>query len=308
MKEGEASQTADLATAWRALESHKPESERVCYDPYAKYFLGGIFGIIAESRLLTNIALWYAEKVGSGGFSNKVLSTRYIDDRLKVCINDGIKQLVNLGAGYDTRAYRFNELRGKVKVFEVDHPDTQRAKIEEVRKLFGKLPEHVVYVPVDFESERLDMKLFESGYRKDLKTFFIWEAVTMYITPQGVDETLAFVANNSGEGSSIVFDYLYKSVVDGTCELKGAKEARQQVARRGEGWKFGIDEGTIHKFLDQRGFLPIQIANGGFLRNTYFKGKNEKREVFQWFEYVHAQVKSHGSIDGRARREENPRD
>jgi methyltransferase (TIGR00027 family) len=294
MRKGQASQTADLATAWRALESQKPESERVCYDPYAKYFLGGIFGIIAKSRLLTNIALWYAEKVGSGAFSNKVLSTRYIDDRLKVCINDAIRQLVNLGAGYDTRAYRFNELRGKVKVFEVDHPDTQRAKTEKVKKIFGAFPEHVVYVPVDFEKEKLDRRLFESGYRKDLKTMFIWEAVTEYITPEAVDETLAFVASNSGEGSSIVFDYLYKSVVDGTCELKGAREAREELARRGEGYRFGVDEGTIHEFLDQRGFLPIQIANGEFLRNTYFKGKNEKREVFQWVEYVHAKVKPHG--------------
>jgi methyltransferase (TIGR00027 family) len=293
MRKGQASQTADLATAWRALESQKPESERVCSDPYAKYFLGGIYGIIAKSRLLTNIAMWYANKVGPGAFSNKVLSTRYIDDRLKVCIDDGIKQLVNLGAGYDTRAYRFNELREKVKVFEVDHQDTQRAKIEKVKKLFGALPEHVVYVPVDFEKEKLDRRLFESEYKKDLKTMFIWEAVTEYITPQAVDETLAFVATNSGEGSSIVFDYIYKSVVDGTCELKMAKEAREALARRGEGYKFGIEEGTIHKFLDQRGFLPIQIANWEYLKDTYFRGKNESREVLQWLEYVHAKVKPH---------------
>ena len=178
MKKGQASRTADLATAWRAAESEKPESERVCYDPYAKYFLGGMYGILGKSRLLAKIAIWYSDKVGPGAFSNKVLSTRYIDDRLKVCINDGIKQLVILGAGYDTRAYRFNDLRGKVKVFEVDHPDTQRAKMEKVKRIFGAFPEHVVYVPVDFEKEKLDRRLSESGYKKDLKTLFILEAVT----------------------------------------------------------------------------------------------------------------------------------
>jgi flagellar biogenesis protein FliO len=69
------------------------------------------------------------------------------------------------------------------------------------------------------EKEKLDRRLFESGYKKELKTLFIWEAVTEYMTSQAVDETLAFVSQNSGEGSSIVFDYIYKSVVDGTCKL-----------------------------------------------------------------------------------------
>ncbi len=124
-----------------------------------------------------------------------------------------------------------------------------------------------------------------------MKTLFIWEAVTEFITPQAVDETLAFVANSSGEGSSIVFDYLYKSVVDGTSQLKGAKESREGLARRGEAYMFGIEEGTITDFLSQRGFLPIEIANGEFLKNAYFKGKNENRVVLQWVEYVHASVK-----------------
>jgi len=133
--------------------------------------------------------------------------------------------------------------------------------------------------------------LFESGYKKDLKTLFILEAVTEFITPQAVDETLAFVSNNSGEGSSIVFDYLYKSVVDGTSQLKCAKESREALARRGEAYKFGLEEGTIRDFLFQRGFLPIEIANWEFLKNAYFKGKNENRVVLQWVEYVHAKVK-----------------
>jgi methyltransferase (TIGR00027 family) len=294
MKKGKASQTADLAAAWRAAESQKPESERVCYDPYAKCFLGGVYSLLGKSRLLTKVAMWYSDKVGPGASSNKVLSTRYIDDRLQACIDDGMKQLVILGAGYDSRAYRFNELREKVKVFEVDHPDTQRAKIEKVRKLFGALPEHVVYVPVDFEKEKLDSRLSESSYRKDLKTLFIWEAVTSYITTQAVDETLAFVANNSGEGSSIVFDYVHKSVVDGTCQLIGAKESREALARRGEAYKFGIEEVTIREFLSKRGFLPVEIANWEFLKNAYFKGKNKNRVVLQWVEYVHAKVKPRG--------------
>ena len=60
--------------------------------------------------------------------------TRYIDDYLHECIDDEIKQLVILGAGYDSRAYRFDDLKGKVKVFELDHPATQKVKIEKIKK------------------------------------------------------------------------------------------------------------------------------------------------------------------------------
>jgi methyltransferase (TIGR00027 family) len=137
--------------------------------------------------------------------------------------------LVILGAGYDTRAYRFDKLKEEVKVFEVDHPATQKVKIEKVSKALGSLPGHVVYVSVDFEKERLDKKLSESGYNKSLKTLFIWEGVTMYLTAEAVDETLAFVAGNSGKGSSIIFNYIFRSVLDGTCELEYAPKVARLI-------------------------------------------------------------------------------
>jgi methyltransferase (TIGR00027 family) len=291
MKEGKASRTADLAAVFRAAESMRPEDQRVCYDPLAKHFLSGIFSILARSRLLTKVGLWYAERVGPGGVGNKVASTRYIDDYLQTCIDDGIEQLVILGAGYDSRAYRFDELKGKVKVFEVDHSSTQKTKMEKVEKILGSLPDNVVYVPIDFEKQKLDERLFESGYDRNLKTLFIWEAVTCYITAEAVDETLDFVAKNSGEGSSIIFDYIFQSVVDGTCELEGAKEARKEVARRGDPFTFGIEEGTIEEFLSRRGFYQVEIANGEFLKHAYFKGKNQHRKLLHFLEYVQATVK-----------------
>ena len=126
MKKGRPSATAEGNAALRAAELLRPLDERVCYDPFAKDFLGIRFGIVVRSRLLTKIALWYAEQIIPGAADSLVVRTRYIDDYLEKCIDDGIEQLVILGAGYDSRAYRFKRLRGKVKVFEVDHPATQK--------------------------------------------------------------------------------------------------------------------------------------------------------------------------------------
>ena len=97
MKEGKPSRTAEIAAAWRAAESLRPEDDRVCYDPLANYFLCTTYTIIGKCRLLRKIGLWYADRVAPGAAGEVVARTRYIDDYLKACIDDGIEQLVILG-------------------------------------------------------------------------------------------------------------------------------------------------------------------------------------------------------------------
>ena len=126
MKKEKPSPSAELVTAIRTTESMRPADEQVCYDPFAKDFLGPKFTFLTKSRILTRIALWNAERTDPGAVGCVASRTRYIDNYLQICIEDGIKQLVLLGAGYDSRAYRFNELADKVKVFELDHPATQK--------------------------------------------------------------------------------------------------------------------------------------------------------------------------------------
>jgi len=291
MKEGRASRTANLTAATRAAESMKPENERVCYDPFSVEFVSGIFGVIAKSRLLTKIVSWYSERIFPGAASHNIGRARYIDDYLRTCIDDGIEQLVILGAGYDSRAYRFDELKGNVRVFEVDHPSTQKVKIEKVRKIFGNLPDYVIYVPVDFEKERLNERLFASGYDQNLRTLFIWEGVTYYITAEAVDETLDFVAKNSGKDSSIVFDYIFQSVVDGSSEHEIAKKLRRRAEREGDPFRFGIEKNSVEDFLSHRGFYRVNNVTGEFFENNYFTGKNQGRKALRLFGYIHATVK-----------------
>jgi methyltransferase (TIGR00027 family) len=220
-----------------------------------------------------------------------VARTRYIDDYLKACITDGIEQLVILGAGYDSRAYRFDELKTRVKVFEVDHPDTQRAKIQKVKKIFGSLPSHVVFVGLDLDERKLGEGLLESGYDKGKKTLFIWEGVTVYLTPEAIDETLAFVAQNSGKGSSIIFDYAFQSAKDAASKNGDAKKWLEAYERRGESPKFAVKDDAIEEFLSQRGFYRVESVSMESLKRTYFKGVNENRQVTHLGGIVHATVR-----------------
>jgi methyltransferase (TIGR00027 family) len=292
MKEGKSSRSAETAAAIRTVESMRPEHQRVCFDPLAKQFLDKKYGLIAKSPFLARAALWFVgERRIPGAAGEVVVRTKYIDDYLKECIRDGIQQLVILGAGYDSRAYRIEDLKGKVKVFEVDHPATQKAKTEKLRDMFGSLPNHVVYVPIDFNEEKLDQRLFESGYDRRLKTLFIWEGVTMYIPAEAIDETVAFVVRNSGEGSSIIFNYVYQSVVDGTCQLGVARKHQAYLTSLGEPFIFGIEEGKIEEFLSTRGFCQIKNASPDFLERTYFTGANQGRKACPYMPTVQATVK-----------------
>jgi methyltransferase (TIGR00027 family) len=285
MKEGKPSFTAEGTVALRYAEWLAPEGKRMCNDPLAKDFVPAKFRLLGRNRLVAKITLSLVERLVPGMIAYIVGRTRYIDEYVAQRIDDGIAQLVVMGAGYDSRAYRFDKLKGRVKVFEVDFPATQRVKKAKVKRIFGSLPDHVVYVPVDFDEITLGDGLFAGGFDKTAKTLFIWEGVTPYITPQAMDETLAFVANNSGPGSSIVFDYIYSSALDGTFQRRQVhtiRRAWELIAQpvTSERFCYGIPDGTIEEFLTRRGFRDVVDTSGEHFESAHARGPYENLRVW----------------------------
>jgi methyltransferase (TIGR00027 family) len=208
-----------------------------------------------------------------------VARCRYMDDVLEASLEHGLQQLVILGAGYDSRAYRFEQLKHGVKVFEVDHPSTQRVKMDKVRKVLGELPAHVTYVGIDFNTQSLEERLPESGYVEQLKSLFIWEGVVMYLNEASVSATLNFILQHSGTGSQVVFDYIYSALLDGS--VKHGEVSRMRRARRfsGEGLTYAISEGEAAGFLKGLGFSSATDVTGEELHERYFSGANASRKV-----------------------------
>ena len=203
-----------------------------------------------------------------------------------------------LGAGFDTRAYRFKDILTNTRVFEIDLAGTQDIKKERLAQTLGSLPENVSYLPIDFNTQSLDA-LLESGYSAALKTLFIWEGVCMYIRPEAVDGVLSFVSHHSGLGSSIVFDYIFQSMVEGRCDYYGARKSASYVTKRGEPYLFGIEEGTISEFLQARGFRVLSEFIPEALEWTYLRRNDGKvhGKVYGYTNIVHALVEpesSHG--------------
>ena len=274
MRKNQSSLTAAGIAIARAVESEKPVDERICNDPYARQFVPAwmlrLIGFFIKNGC--------AELRGPGVNGFLTARERYIDDVLKQFLGEGLQQLVILGAGYDSRGYRF-DLAGRVKVFEVDHPVTQAEKVKRVRRLFDKLPEHIAYVPVDFNTQNLFECLMASGYDPHLFSLFIWQGVTMYLTLAGVDATLDFIVKNSSPGSAVVFDYLYQAVLEGIQKQNEIRNMRRYRFLTGEGLTFGIPQGKTDAFLQARGFRQVKDVTTEELKTAYFTGKNANRKM-----------------------------
>ncbi len=288
MRKSQSSMTAIGIAIVRGIESEKPAADRICYDPYARQFVNGALYHFVKFF----DRLGYSEKRGPGVMGFLTVRERHIDEYLKTCLANGVQQVVILGAGYDSRAYRFDEFKRGVKVFEVDHPATQQAKMKRLLKVFGTIPSHVTYVPIDFNTQTLEQRLPACGYAEGAKTLFIWQGVTQYLTLEAVESTLGFVVKHSAPGSSIIFDYMYTSLLDGTVQHGEVSQMRRNRWLSHETLAFGIPEGAITAFLEQRGFTQVCDANFKYLHDTYFTGANAQRTVADGYAIASAVVTS----------------
>jgi methyltransferase (TIGR00027 family) len=280
-----ASGTAAGVAMLRSIEAERPEAERICCDPYASAMANKGIGAYF-SKLIIQSGLY--ELISPGAMSFVVGRERYIDDYLIDGLRDGLDQVVLLGAGFDTRAYRIPGIE-KTRVFEIDQPATQELKLERLKKIVDPLPGHVIFVPMDFNKQMLGERLTASGYNERGKTLFVWQGVTYFLTARGVDGTLAFIANQSGVGSSLVFDYFYNEALRDTTRLD-LKLMRRAARLTGEEYLFGIDEGGVEEFLAERGFSNVRNVTFADLKPVYFTGANAGRKMPRGLAIVSAKV------------------
>lgn len=82
--------------------------------------------------------------------------------------------------------------------------------------MVGELPSHVTFIPIDFDRQDLVSVMTAAGFHSRLKTFFIWEGVTQYITEEAVDRTFRDMSGAAAGGSEVVFTYIHRGIIDGT--------------------------------------------------------------------------------------------
>ncbi|ORA58155.1 class I SAM-dependent methyltransferase [Mycobacteroides franklinii] len=251
-----ASFTAQSCAAQRAAETLQPPDRRLLDDPYSRYFIRSpLLRVCLIHPLAARAFIELLKSVfGAAGHFFLVLRARYTDDVLEAVINDGVDQVVLLGAGFDTTSLR-RAADSPVKIFEVDAPPTQadkRAVMERLRPCDGN--DHIVWVPCDFEHDALREKLLEGGFDPTRPSLIIWLGVTAYLTREALDATLADLAAVCAPGSRLVFDYLDTNVVAGDSTSARARLWTQAAARFGEPYLTGLTAADADALLASHGF------------------------------------------------------
>jgi methyltransferase (TIGR00027 family) len=199
--------------------------------------------------------------------------TRFAEDALTAAVARGVRQLVVLGAGLDTYAYR-TTLGQSLRIFEVDHPSTQAWKREQLTQTAIPVPRTLTFVPVDFERETLADGLATAGFDPTQQTFFTWLGVAPYLTERAVFSTLGFIASLLG-GAHVVFDYSNTQASDPDQDDDDfAQEAlAARVASLGETFKSRFETDVLHARLAALGFGQIEDLGPALIRERYFAGR-----------------------------------
>jgi methyltransferase (TIGR00027 family) len=262
MQSGEPSRTA-LAAARHRAAHQLLEQGRIFADPLAVRILGEDAETIARQ----------AAESPSGRMMRIFIAvrTRFAEDALAAAVEGGVRQLVVLGAGLDTYAFR-GAMRQRVRIFEVDHPATQAWKRRRLEEAGIALPDSLTFAPIDFERETLPGGLGDAGFDPAQQTFFTWLGVVPYLTEEAVWSTLGFIASLPN-GACVVFDYSDPpdSLSPEMRELHDRRAAR--VAELGEPLVNHFESDKLRAKLIGLGFPSVEDLGPPEIAARYFPSR-----------------------------------
>jgi methyltransferase (TIGR00027 family) len=257
-------------TALVAIEQLFPQAQRIIEDDLAYKlmpFSMRAYVLLMRLDAARNWMVRMSEKTTPGIWGGMLCRKRYIDEKLIESAGQ-IDAVINLGAGFDTRACRLPAL-ADMPVWEVDQPENIRRKRARLRKLFGEVPAHVRLVPIDFDREDLGAVLASHGYSAGMRTFFIWEAVTQYLTASGIRLTFDFLGK-AAHGSRLAFTYVRKDFLEGRA-LYGQEALYKKYVLNDKTWLFGMNPEDVADCIGAYGWRVIEHLGYEELAERYVR-------------------------------------
>lgn len=207
----------------------------------------------------------------------------YTEQALKTAALTGTKQYVILGAGLDTFAFREPEFLSKHKVFEVDHPLTQKDKSERIHRADWTVPDNLAFVPVDFTKDSLTERLAAAGFDPSVKSFFSWLGVTYYLSAEAIGKTLSELSSLCAEGSTLVFDYPDQNFFD--APEKRVQNTIMMAKAGGEPMKTAFSYGELEKLLQKHGFLIYELLTPDDIQRDIIDKTEADLKAFEHVNY-----------------------
>ena len=267
MRENRPSATAQRVAIRRALHQ-LVDHPRILDDPIALRIIGS-----AEASKLTGDGASAAvDPAGSALRAFLIARSRLAEDEVARAVREGVRQYVVLGAGLDTFAYR-NPYGDSLRVFEVDHPATQNWKRSRLEDAGISRPRELTFVPVDFETTRLEDGLLGAGFDREAPAVVSWLGVTPYLEPESARATLRVVGDLLRRGGVLVFDYA-RSPASLDPQRRAAFEAlADRVRAAGEPFRCFWEPDEIARELHERGFREVEDLGTDEINARYFANR-----------------------------------
>jgi len=263
-----AAKTTDGPAGIVALEQLYPVGKRLLDDDLILQVVPWnirVWTKILAPAWLRDGMFWLHEKLAPGTRALFPCRKRYIEEQAENAVSHGVKAIVNLGAGWDTLVVR-SEALASLPAWEVDQPINVANKRKGLERALGSVPDRVIQVAVDFDHEDLSKKLREAGYTGHEQTLFVLEAVTQYLTEDGIASTFDFLSH-APVGSRLLFTYIKQSFLDGD-DIGELKLLYKSTVRRGL-WHFGLDPEAVDDFLTPYGWEVVAHESGEEIAARY---------------------------------------
>ena len=275
-----------MVAAMRARHSLRAPEPKILHDNVALP-LSGLGSVEAVDAFIEGVISKFAElsdretaEIFVRRSSDAVcMRSRLLEERLAATRQKGLQQLVILGAGLDSTAYRCHDLIEGLDIFEVDHPDTQGWKQERLKESGIEIPGNLKFVTFDFEHETLAEALTKGGVREDAMTLFSWLGVHMYLTDEAVKNTLN-VLGRFAIGSEIVMDFVMPdySHQDGLIPDSVAQLSKV-VSQMGEPFRSLYTEEDLEARLRDAGFTEVTFYTAKILVDQFLGGDKSAYEM-----------------------------
>jgi methyltransferase (TIGR00027 family) len=269
MEAGKHSYMAEGSAYLRAVHMSIDGEPKILEDPLAATLLGPDFDdkMAADLERLARPALIKARSL-------IIMRSRYAEDELTAAIDRGITQYVILGAGLDTSPYRSGHPAQQIQTFEIDHPDTQRWKLERLNAASVQIRDNLHHVAVDFESDSLAEQLTAGGFNSEEPAFFSWLGVSYYLNRESVLDIFKYVARLPSP-SQLVFDFVMSDSEIGETEREAMKKIITLVEKYGEPWLCRFGPTDLQQTLHDIGFGKTFYFSHELATRRYFEGRSD---------------------------------
>lgn len=261
-----ASRTAISVAVLRAMHELYDDSPKILSDPIIPLLLDNEVLQKAKANLE-----WYRDPLTTALRSHVVLRSRYAEDSLHEAVLSGVHQYVILGSGFETFAYRQPDWAAPLRIFEVDHPASQRAKMERLRLSNISLPPNLEFVSADFESASLRDILSQSSLDFTMPAFFSCLGVLVYL-PEDSVKAIFQVAASFAKLSEIVFTFSQGNVTSG--DERGSRPSLAEAAAAvGEPWRSYHRPDVLRRELSEIGFSRVAFLSPQEAKYRYYRDR-----------------------------------